>query len=710
MKGRIYIINTKNLREKDFELVGSEAVDNALLAAEGILIPPSFVITSITFDDFLTAADLIGPISKSLSKVRPFIRETARDASEEITSLILNARFPSIMAEPISHAYQNLVDNNEQPLVSMLPSNIIDPKFSSNGKILTESVLIKGINDLLYNIKLAWLTLFTTDAIEARANTYYKGPLSLGLIIQKKVRPEVSGKAYSIELDENDKHTIQINALYGIEHASISLNDSDVYKVNKKEVKISERNIKPQEEMFVTKHKFEKGEDPYIQVEISPAWRNAQKIDDAKILNIAKIISRVEEKFKVPIDITWGIETGDIYVLNLKPQKKEEETRHGESQPSDVTQHKKIHTRLEPDKKASEPNIKELTEEIQAIVENEKKLPEVIEQINEEAQEQTIERPLVLPELVVEEVENVKLKSVQEFNVKTPLFLDISTMNSRVLTALNNFSGSFYDGTELVLNNNTLPEEYKGNSNKLTELIEKYALDISIAAKSTGDKPLIYQFSTITDYELKLLGIQDGKYKYNHDERFIDFPEALSVEAIAVKKALQQNNSKNLSICFPGVRNLKNLQDLTKVINTQGLKKNHNFKFYVEVSIPSFVFEFDKIGKSDINGIIVNYSKLLKLSSHRTELREADQTVGFKQLQLLKTLASEKNMEFFVKVDIYNDDLLDELIKLTPNGIIFTHVPSKGAIDNIEHMESFFYKEKPKNTQSNRGRKIKDLY
>jgi phosphoenolpyruvate synthase/pyruvate phosphate dikinase len=732
VKGRIYVLNTKNIKDKDFELVGSGAIDNSILMTEGILTPPSFVVTSIAFDDFLTSANLVESIARSLAKVRPFIRETARDASEEISSLILNAKFPSIMAEPIAYAYQNLVDHNEQPIVSMIPSHIIDQQFIPNAKSITENVVIKGINDLLYNIKLAWLSMFTTEAIETRSNTYYQGAISLGLIIQKKVRPEVSGLAYSVEHDQINRNISQVNALYGVEHSSILINNSDTYKVNKKDSKVIERNIMPQEYMYVTKLKFEKNEDPYIKVEISPAWKNTQKIDDSKIINISKIVSKIETKFNTPVELNWGIETGDIYVLNIRPQIITEAKPKLKDQKE---QKSKIHTELDGDKKkdnTDKPNIKELTEEIQAIVENKtsesmQSSPSITDEIEEEvrpeetrseltrseltrSEEIATAKPITLPKVEQDKnSDNIKLQQTNGFNIRTPLYLDISTMNSRVLTALNNFSGSFFDATEMVLNNNVLPEEYRGNNAKLGELIEKYATDISIAAKSAGAKQLIYQFSTISEYELKLLGVDEGKYRYNHDERFIDYPEALTVEAIAIKKALSNYDTKNLSICFPGIRNLNNLEDLKKVITTQGLKKNANLKFYCEVAIPSFIFEFDKIGKSDINGIIVNYTKLLKLTTFRTELRDIDHSVGFKELQLLKTLTSEKNMELFVRMDNYADHIIDEVIKLNPTGIIFTNVPSKKTLENIEHMEGFFFKEKPRNPY-NRGRKIKDLF
>jgi len=96
-----YVLNLGNVKDKDFELVGREALLHSYVYLANVPTPSSFVITTVTFDDFLTSADLIQTISVALKKVRPFIKETAVEASEVITKAILDAKLPSIIERPI---------------------------------------------------------------------------------------------------------------------------------------------------------------------------------------------------------------------------------------------------------------------------------------------------------------------------------------------------------------------------------------------------------------------------------------------------------------------------------------------------------------------------------------------------------------------------------------------------------------------------------
>lgn len=89
-----FILIPKNLRERDFELSGREAIDLAFLVKENIPIPSSFIISTVAFDEFLVSNNLVSPIAKELKKVRPFIKQSAKEASASIKKLIMEAKLP----------------------------------------------------------------------------------------------------------------------------------------------------------------------------------------------------------------------------------------------------------------------------------------------------------------------------------------------------------------------------------------------------------------------------------------------------------------------------------------------------------------------------------------------------------------------------------------------------------------------------------------
>lgn len=698
-----YILNSRLIRDKDFELVGREALSAAKLAESKLPVPDSFVLTTICFDDFITASDTVDPISKALKEVRPFIKETASNASKIIANYVLSAEFPNIIATPIKEAYRHL-SRAESPLVNIEASHIIDPKYLPKNSLYGMDLNIKGIDDLLYNIKLNWLSLFSTEAIEARTNGYYKGPITMAIIIKKATRAEISGKAYSFAPITHEKNTYEINAIYGLlDDKSILENFSDVYKLDKNSLQIKEKIIAPQNVMLVRKGKSSAKEDPNIRVEISRDWQKKQKLDDSTIKNIANVIKDAEKLYKNPIEISWSIETGQFFITHV------EEKLHLTTRKPEAAKIEKIVNELEKnkeDEKVNKPEKKEsidldtLQKEIRQMVKNND-----LEVTN--AKEYKHDRKPLSKGEVKEIIDSKFITWNQKYDLITNLYLDISKMTSGVLSAINNFQGSFLDGTEILLSHNFLPEENLKSKDVLNREIESLAQDISNAARVTTPNTLIYQFSDIGDFERKLLGINDSKYYFSGDERFIETPEALAFEAIAVRKSRNIHNNKNINISIPGVRNLNNLHDIKKILSGQNLRSAASLSIYAEVSIPSMIFDLYDLDKHTVDGVIINLNVLLKLSANRISERMTDYKLGYKIIENISNICKENDISFIVKLDTYSEDLLESIIKLVPEGIIFSSIPEESVIRHISEIEK-------KNIASlnikKRGRKIKDLF
>lgn len=672
-----FILDPKNLKEKHFELVGREAIDFAFLLKENIPIPSSFVIATTAFDDFLMHTNLVGPIATSLKKVRPFIRKTAVEASAEIKNLIMAAQISDNLTRELEDAYKKLSKHNENPIVIMMQSHIIDERFTPPPSAPLQEIILQGIDDLIYQIKSAWAELFSVDAIEFRANGYYHGEITVALIVQKLIRAEVSGIANSAT--HVSKNEIEIQAIYGIEHEK-TVEFADEYIIDAKSLKVTHVHAVQQDFMYI--HELnQRDKNKYLKIELSSSWKKNQKLDSDVLRYLAKITKKIKDIFRQDVSLKWGIESGEIFILSLDPlvlpvedivniQKNEqlETLRKSENK-------KKV-------SKEKDPDIDELAKEVIEIVENQ--MEENIPGIPGIQEEGVKESDIALPKLTKDkEPEDEKIKYLDEFRFNSSLYLDISRMNSKHLSALPYFSGSFFDGTEMILNNNVLPEEHLEDKSTLIHLFDKYSLDISTAARCAIHKPMMYQLSSISEFELQLLGVSESKYKYTLDERFIDFPESLSLEVMAIRKSITHHNNKNIQICLPSLRNLSNLEDIKKVLETNGLKKTAAFRLYAEVGIPSFIFELDRMQKNELDGIVVNYSRLLKALVFRNEIRDTDHVIGIKALQLLKAIAQEKNLEFAIRLNIYTDEVINAIAELHPNTLIFTSIPSEATLKVI---------------------------
>src|SRR5690606_25696730 len=59
-------------------------------------------------------------------------------------------------------------------------------------------------------------------------------------------------------------------------------------------------------------------ENPIQVIAISPAWQKRQKLEDHIILQLSEIAIELEKKLNIPLELEFGIETGSIYITDLK--------------------------------------------------------------------------------------------------------------------------------------------------------------------------------------------------------------------------------------------------------------------------------------------------------------------------------------------------------------------------------------------------------
>jgi len=284
-------------------------------------------------------------------------------------------------------------------------------------------------------------------------------------------------------------------------------------------------------------------------------------------------------------------------------------------------------------------------------------------------------------------------------------------MNSEVLTNVKKYNGGFLDGTEIILANNALPEEIVASPEKLNQAINIFTMDISTSARILETNNLIYQLSNIDLESLKLLGIDEGKYKSFNDERFIENPDSLTVEILALKKSRNQMNYKNVNISFPAVKSYENLIQIKKLIATQGLRRSSSLKMYVEVALPSFIFELKRLEEGDMDGVIINYEKLFMNSTGKRIMSENDHKVILNQIEVIRDiLMNEKRMEFWVSLrnSEYRKDILEKLLNLGISGFILRDIPDDNFPRMLQDAEQSNL-EKLKPQKRGRGRSIKDL-
>jgi phosphoenolpyruvate synthase/pyruvate phosphate dikinase len=654
-----YVIYPEQISAQDIGSAGREGVTLSIVKRSGIAIPPTFILTAKAFDDFIVAADLIDGISESLHKVHPFQKKQAQQSFEEIFDLIMNASLPRELERKIIEGYRSL-GGHEHSLVKVTQSNILEESYippHSNPDIGAD---IRGEESVIHAVKLAWCELFNAKALEHRINNSYSGALSQAVIVQKMIRPELTGSAFSIANVEDHHPEIEIHALYGLSHEShLDHSAIDIYQLDKRLLTITDKTIQPQNFMIIKRGKPVPGTSPNLRVPISATWSRIQKLDDSKIHEIAEITKTLEERLGFPLKIKWGIEAGEVFIFSIENL---------QEIPLNSTSLKLTMDNL------PESDIEILAEDPEVeitIQEPEKPGVEIV--IEEEVE--------AVPESQI--LENIR----KEYNLITKLHLDLSGFSNTLLKAASSFDGFFVDGTQFLLTEKTLPE-VEGSYEKVAKSIYNKICEI---AEIDREKPFIYQLSNIKENEYYQLGISDNSKV--SAARLIESPEALSAEVEAIKAARNKKALKKISISFPAGEMVKELLTIKKMVAGEGLRRNSSLKFYFEISNEKLISKLEKIPKNGFDGIIVD-SRSIKSE---------------KLINKVNSFCIANDWELYIRLSSEPDfESLKMLMIASGNKLILGSNPSEKFIEQIYEIEQA-HKDLIKRKTKKVGRKIKPL-
>ncbi|HXZ23676.1 MAG TPA: phosphoenolpyruvate synthase, partial [Methanomassiliicoccales archaeon] len=156
------------------------------------------------------------------------------------------------------------------------------------------------------------------------------------------------------------------------------------------------------------------------------------------------------------------------------------------------------------------------------------------------------------------------------------------------------------------------------------ELVNKLAEGIGIVGKAFFPRPIILRLS---DFKTNEYRDMPGGEKFEPKEqnpmigwrgcsRYVSpqYREAFKLELLAVKKAREEMNLKNVWVMLPFVRTIEEVKEINGMMDAIGLKRGNDFKLYLMAEVPVIVFMADEfsdvcdgfsIGSNDLTQLIM---------------------------------------------------------------------------------------------------------
>lgn len=304
--------NFQNLNKNDAPIAGGKGASLGEMTLAGIPVPPGFVVLSAAFEKFLEETDVNVEIDAILKKVDHRKIHTVEKASEKIQALILRPDLPEDIGKEIKKEYKKL----KTKFVAVRSSATAEDGAEHAWAGQLDSFLNTNEKNLLDNVKKCWASLFTPRAIFYRfEKNLHAQKISVAVVVQKMIASDVSGIAFSVHPVTEDYNQLIIEAGLGLGEAIVSGSITpDSYVVEKKPLKILDINISKQ-----ARGLFRKKESSNEWKDIPENTGAKQKLSNKQIIELSKLIIKIEKHYGFPCDIEWAMEDGKFYVVQSRP-------------------------------------------------------------------------------------------------------------------------------------------------------------------------------------------------------------------------------------------------------------------------------------------------------------------------------------------------------------------------------------------------------
>ncbi len=308
-----YVRHFSKLSKGDVAIAGGKGASLGEMYNAGIAVPPGFVVITPAFDKFIELNSLDEKIKAALFEVDPKSPASVESASEIIRGLIEEGDVPPDVEQAIVHEFGQMATQ----YVAVRSSATAEDASNASWAGELESYTNVTEEDLIEKVQKCWSSLFTPRAIFYR---FEKGlqhqRVSVGVVVQKMVDSNTSGVAFSVNPVSKNYNQIIIEGGWGLGESVVAgIITPDSYLVNKGEEFIEDITVNSQETM-ITKVKGVS-----TTVEVPGNLRECQKLKGAQVIELAKMVKRIEKHYGFPVDIEWAYDKGDnkLYIVQSRP-------------------------------------------------------------------------------------------------------------------------------------------------------------------------------------------------------------------------------------------------------------------------------------------------------------------------------------------------------------------------------------------------------
>ena len=699
------IVDVNELHVEDVPFVGGKGANLGELTNSGFPVPEAFVLTTVAYDYFIESANLFDAINKELEGIDRNSDDSLTAASDRIRALFETCEIPEDLKKEIVSRYRLLFPKGKTGFVAVRSSataeDLPDASFAGQQETYLN---VKDEEDLFDKIRKCWSSLFTARAIAYREKQgYAHEDVKLAVVVQRMVNSEFSGIMFTVDPNSGAKQIV-IEAGYGLGEAIVGGEVTpDTYVIDKQKMEIIKRRISTQTWKYV------RGPEGGVVKQDMPAdMVNKQKIGDDRIQEIAEIGRQIEIHYEKPMDMEWCVEDGHAYIVQARPITATGNSATNETVSTEASSEDIIANGLgaSPGLATGKVIIYDTSMSLDAIKEGDilvtkMTMPDMVPAMSRAAGIVTdeggmtchaaiISRELGTPcvvgtgnatEILKDGMEvtvdgttgtvykgAIKKKGTDQPAATATAFAEyVPITGTKVMVNMSmpakaeEVAQLSCDGVGLM-RSEFLFTNYIGEhpcavieEGRSQELIDKLAEGISKVCRAFYPRPVTLRTSDFKTNEYRdMKGGAD--YEPNEDNPMIgwrgcsryvsdSYREAFMCELKAIKKVRDEMGFRNLNMMLPFVRTIEEVEDITEMMKSVGLRRGRDFKLYFMAEIPVNIFMADEfckycdwfsIGSNDLTQLTMGCDRDSDILGHMGYFDERNEGVKRAIAQLIK--------------------------------------------------------------------------
>ncbi len=282
--------------------IGEAGTALAQLSTYCFPFPSRYVVTRSFFDLILQEDKHIKNIADIFAQVDWSQETSINTGSEKIQSYIRQLTLSESVMKIFAQAYLSWLENH---FISLSPSLLYTPKHKATADILP----IQGEANIVESLLHVWASVYSPHSLRERYDEWQKKQyVPTAIIIEILIPAESSGYAQPGE----QKHLLHVYAHPGVtQHVKNIDLAYDHFVVDMRTWNIVKRSIAHKNQEYIYQL------DSIKEKPLPPAQQATATLNNAEVLEIAKLLDLVQIKVKMPVSLKWLRDAKRLYVTHI---------------------------------------------------------------------------------------------------------------------------------------------------------------------------------------------------------------------------------------------------------------------------------------------------------------------------------------------------------------------------------------------------------